>query len=136
MPSLASVGVLPRATTRYLHEAWTGCGGKAAAAAEAALLERFVQNPFTLSRVPIDLPHLGLGKQYIATMEINPDAPGPVLVWAHGAGAGLGFGYKNYDDLANLGGVRRRVLAFDWLGQANSSRPAYPHGGCGPTTSY
>lgn len=78
------------------------------------------RHTLTLSQVA------GLGRQYIATLELNPDAKGPVVVWAHGAGAGLGFGYRNYDGLANLGGVRRRVLAFDWLGQANSSRPPYP----------
>ena len=130
MASLSAVGVEPTATTRrrWIHEAWTGCGGKDAARAEAALLQRFVKGPFTVSRVQIELQQLGLGKQYIATLEMNPDAPGPVIVWAHGAGAGLGFGFKNYDALANLGGTRRRVLAFDWLGQANSSRPCYPHG--------
>ena len=40
----------------------------------------------------------------------------------------MGFGYKNYDNLATLGGQKRRVLAFDWLGQANSSRPPFPSG--------
>lgn len=133
MPSAASIGLGPQDAhrRRFLHEAWTGCGCKEAAAAEEALLARFVKSPYSLSRVPIDLPGLGLGRQYIATLEINPDAVGPAIVWAHGAGAGLGFGYLNYDALAQLGGLRRRVLAFDWLGQANSSRPRYPHSGWG-----
>ena len=115
-----------------IHEAYTGTNPAAAAVAERRLLERYVKSKFTLGRVPIQLDHLGLGTQYIATLEINPDAPGPAIVWAHGAGAGLGWGYKNYDTLANLGGRRRRVLAFDWLGQANSSRPSFPYGGWTP----
>ena len=112
-----------------LHSLWTGCGPEAATAAQQALLERYVSTPFSLRHIPIRLPTLRLGTQQIATFEMNADAPGPVIVWAHGAGAGLGFGYKNYDHLANLGGMRRRVVAFDWLGQANSSRPTFPVAG-------
>lgn len=111
-----------------LHSLWTGVSVDQAAQAEEALLRKYVSTPFKVSRVPVQLPQLGLGTQRIATVELNPDAPGPVIIWAHGAGAGLGFGFKNYDALANLGGVRRRVLAFDWLGQANSSRPCFPSG--------
>ena len=112
-----------------LHSLWTGCDPEAATAAQQALLERFVRTPFSLRHVPIHLPTLRLATQLIATFEMNADAPGPVVVWAHGAGAGIGFGYKNYDYLARLGGVRRRVVAFDWLGQANSSRPTFPAAG-------
>jgi pimeloyl-ACP methyl ester carboxylesterase len=111
-----------------IHELWTGCDVEAASVAEATLLRRYVRTPFEIRRVPVDLSQLGLGTQYINTLELNPDAPGPAIVWAHGAGAGLGFGYRNYDNLAKLGGRRRRVLAFDWLGQANSSRPPFPSG--------
>lgn len=106
-----------------LRKLWTGCSEEQAQAAQEALLRRFVTSPFTLRNVPVELSS---GTEHIATLEMNPDAPGPAIVWAHGAGAGIGFGYKNYDALANLGGIKRRVLAFDWLGQANSSRPKFP----------
>lgn len=111
---------------KLAHESYVGTNPAEAAAAENALLSRYVKTPFTLSQVAIDLSNLGLGTQHIATLELNADAPGPALVWAHGAGAALGWGYRNFDELANLGGQRRRVLAFDWLGQGNSSRPAFP----------
>lgn len=110
------------------HRIWVGSSPTLAASAEHALLARHLKTPFTLSRVPIELPSLELGTQYISTLEINSDAPGPAIVWAHGAGAGIGWGYRTFDLLANLGGVRRRVVAFDWLGQANSSRPPFPSG--------
>ena len=108
---------------------WTGVSTERFVAAEEALLRRFVRTPFTLGRVAIELPELELGEQHIATIDINADAPGVPIVLAHGHGAGLGFFYRNYDALANLGGVRRRVLGFDWLGQAGSSRPSFPYGG-------
>lgn len=118
---------------KLIFEMYTGTDPAAAMAAEQELLSFGVKTPFKLGRVPVDMSHIGLGTQHIATLELNPDAPGPAIVWAHGAGAGLGFGYRNYDTLAQLGGKRRRVLAFDWLGQANSTRPAFPFGGWTPT---
>merc|ERR1719440_2117295 len=60
-------------------------------------------------------------------IDLNSDAAGPPIFWLHGAGSGLAFGYRNFDALANLNGVRRRVIGIDWLGQAGSSRPSYPH---------
>ena len=68
-----------------LHSLWTGCGPEAATAAQQALLERYVSTPFSLRHIPIRLPTLRLGTQQIATFEMNADAPGPVVVWAHGA---------------------------------------------------
>ena len=61
---------------------------------------------------------------------MNPDAEDPSpIVWLHGAGAGLGLGYRNFDALASLHCKRRRVVAADWLGAAGSSRPSFPYGG-------
>ena len=123
---------------RWLDNLWTGSDVATACAHEEALIRHFVKTPFKLGRVKIDLQHLGLGTQYIATLDINSDVrSGVPIVWAHGAGAGLGFGYRNYDELAKLGGKRRRVIAFDWLGQAGSTRPAFPYGrwGLGPAPS-
>lgn len=115
---------------------WTGASKLRAIADEEALLRAFVRSPFKLGRVPIDVTSLGLGRQYINTVDVNPDADSSTvpIVWLHGAGSGLGFGYRNYDALANLGGSRRRVLGCDWLGQAGSSRPSFPYGGLRPPT--
>jgi len=106
---------------------WTGTNPSDAAAAEEALLAAFVKTPHQLGRVMLDLHHIGVpAGHYMTTLDINADATGTPIVLTHGAGAGLGFGYRNFDTLASLGGEPRRVLAVDWLGQANSSRPSFP----------
>ena len=119
----------------YIGMAWTGTSPRDAIDSEHALLSRYVKTPFELGRVPINMSSIGLGKQYINMISFNPDVEPPKseedphpIVWLHGAGAGLGFAYRNYDTLCNLGGVRRRVFGVDWLGQAGSSRPSYPYG--------
>ena len=114
---------------------WTGSSVGDAIESEQQLLKRFVHSPWQLGRVRVDLPKLGIGKQYINTLVVNPDvAHGTPIVWTHGAGAGLGFGYRNFDPLANpKKGAKRRLIAFDWLGQAGSSRPSYPYGGVRPS---
>jgi len=115
----------------HLSSLWTGTSYKHAISCEEALLKRFVKTSFRLGRVAVKLNHLGLGKQFINTLELNADVDSrtPPVVWLHGAGAGLGLGYRNFDTIANLGGIRRRVLGFDWLGMAGSSRPPFPYGG-------
>ena len=116
------------APSELMRIAWTGTDLTSSLEAEQALLDRYVRTPFTLSHVPIDLPELNLGTERIRTLELNADAEGVPIVWMHGAGAGLGFGYSSFSWLAELGGTRRRVLALDFLGQANSSRPPFPYG--------
>ena len=128
MAASVSAPALSPSRPSLWHRLWVGTSPEAAAAAEHALFSRHLTTPFTLSHVPIELPSLGLGTQFIRTLELNPDAPGPTIVWAHGAGAGIGWGYRTFDRLATLGGQPRRVLAFDWLGQALSSRPPFPTG--------
>ena len=120
----------------YLSMAWTGTSPRDAIDSEQALLSTYVKTPFELGRVPINMSSIGLGRQYINMVSFNPDVKPPEaaddpppIVWLHGAGAGLGFAYRNYDRLCNLGGKRRRVFGVDWLGQAGSSRPSYPYGG-------
>ncbi|KXS09185.1 alpha/beta-hydrolase [Gonapodya prolifera JEL478] len=46
------------------------------------------------------------------------------FVMAHGYGAALGFFYRNFYGLSLLDGYR--IMAFDWLGMGNSSRPPFP----------
>lgn len=127
--SVRSSSVLELNPLRWASRLWTGSSENQAVASERRLLQRYVHSPFNLGHVAVDLPQLGLGKQHMNTLEVHPDAKGTPLVIAHGAGAGLGFFYRNYDDLANPPGrPKRRVLAFDQLGQAGSSRPSYPFG--------
>ena len=111
---------------KLANTAWTGASKKAAKVAEEALLSKWVKSPYTLGKVSIDLPQLGLGVQKINTLDVNSDADGVPLVLTHGAGSGIAFFYKNIEALATLNGGRRRLLAFDWLGQACSSRPPFP----------
>ena len=125
--------MLPRRASEQidLPDLWMSVWAKAdvntSATAEENLLRRFVTSPFTLGRVPIVFRG---GVYFIATLDVNPHVldQSPIVV-AHGAGAGLGFTYRNLDALACLGGRQRRVLAFDWLGCANSSREELPSRG-------
>lgn len=116
---------------RLASNAWTGASEAAAVEAEKALFSKWVKSPHVVGHTAIELPQLGLGTQYINTLDVNSDVQnGPVpIVLTHGAGSGIGFFFKNIEALANLGGTRRRLLAFDWLGQALSSHPSYPYGG-------
>ncbi|KAI1093085.1 alpha/beta-hydrolase [Rostrohypoxylon terebratum] len=45
------------------------------------------------------------------------------LVMLHGYGAGLGFYYKNFENLSRSQGWK--LYALDWLGMGNSSRPPF-----------
>jgi cardiolipin-specific phospholipase len=45
------------------------------------------------------------------------------LVMCHGYGAGLGFFYRNFQNLSQQPGWR--LFAIDWLGMGNSSRPKW-----------
>ncbi|KAI8580565.1 hypothetical protein K450DRAFT_236239 [Umbelopsis ramanniana AG] len=46
------------------------------------------------------------------------------LVMCHGYGAGLGFFYKNYNDIAQAS-PGYRIFSIDWLGMGRSSRPKW-----------
>ena len=110
---------------RLAAQLWSAAEPSAAATAEEKLLQAYVRAPFILGRVL--LAQGAYAGESIATCDVNPDVrDGVPIVVAHGAGAGLGFSYRNLDAIASLGGRRRRVLAFDWLGQACSSRPPFP----------
>lgn len=109
---------------------WTGSSHNSAILDEKNLISRYVHSPYKLGRVAVDLPTLGLGTQYMNTLDVHPDVTtGVPILWLHGAGAGLGLGYRNFDALANLNGRKQRVIGVDWLGQAGSSRPSFPYGG-------
>ena len=59
----------------------------------------------------------------ISTVAVDPprvETASPIVV-AHGFGAGKGVFFRNLETLAV--DARRRVLAFDWLGQGCSDRP-------------
>ncbi|KAK3249742.1 hypothetical protein CYMTET_40842 [Cymbomonas tetramitiformis] len=114
-----------------LFDWWAGTSSASAKAAESALLQ-YVRAPYTSMMVPIKMNvRSWFGSStvpaHINTIEVNPAKAThaiPVVV-AHGLGSGLGLNYRNYDDLAELGGGRR-ILAFDWLGQGRSTRVEFP----------
>ena len=57
------------------------------------------------------------------TITVKSLRPKKTLLLMHGFGSGLGFFFKNYDDLAES---FDRVIAVDWLGMGGSSRqPKY-----------
>ena len=120
--AIAWIDTPPSEIADLARRLWSGETPQSAAAAQRALLEAHVRSPFRVGWVAIDVP--GHGEQLICTLEINPDASGTPIVWAHGAGA-ASPGYANFDTLANLGGRPRRLLAFDWLGQGNSPDPIF-----------
>ena len=75
---------------RHLNTLWTGASEERSISDESALLQRYVRLPYKLGRVPVALPSLGLGTQYINTIDINSAITDePPLVWLHGAGGGL-----------------------------------------------
>ena len=74
--SAKSSAMLPRSPPvslnplRVIANLWSGSDTKTACAHEEALLSHFVKAPFKLGRVAIDLPELGLGRQWIVTLDV------------------------------------------------------------------
>lgn len=55
--------------------------------------------------------------------DLKQDPSAHNLVMCHGYGAGLGFFYRNYQNISQQPGWR--VFSIDWLGMGNSSRPKW-----------
>lgn len=55
--------------------------------------------------------------------DIKKDPSTRNLVMCHGYGAGLGFFFRNYQNLSQQPGWR--IFSIDWLGMGNSSRPKW-----------
>jgi cardiolipin-specific phospholipase len=55
--------------------------------------------------------------------DVEQDPTAHNLVMCHGYGAGLGFFYRNYQNLSQQPGWR--IFSIDWLGMGNSSRPKW-----------
>mmetsp|Transcript_28786 Transcript_28786/g.72444 ORF Transcript_28786/g.72444 Transcript_28786/m.72444 type:complete len:387 (-) Transcript_28786:132-1292(-) len=106
--------------------------------AECSLLNTFLRNPWRTERVVVG--HLDeAGQAHFYHSEVASAAPPEEhaivlhtvvvepkdkalrgdLVMCHGYGAGVGFWYRNLDELADSG---LRVFAIDWLGMGRSSR--------------
>jgi hypothetical protein len=64
---------LPKVMTDAWSGVWAGASTSRAQAAEEALFKRHIKSPWHLGRVAIDLPDLGLGTQYINTLEVRAD---------------------------------------------------------------
>ncbi|KAJ3272740.1 hypothetical protein HDV01_005268 [Terramyces sp. JEL0728] len=101
--------------SRWSIFSWAPTSPQTGYKAEKKLLETEIQLD--------DNTHVGfveIGKNRLIntlTLNFNPDNQ-KNLVMTHGYGAGLGFYYKNYNELKKLDGFN--VYSLDWLGMANS----------------
>lgn len=95
--------------------------------AEARLLSLYVRAPYRREYVALSTGDvvntvvLGDARHDEQQAPPPPRQRKPVLVMAHGWGAGLGFFAKNLDALAR----HFRVYCFDWVGSGGSSRPEF-----------
>ena len=69
--------------------------------------------------LPDDLLHVPSVAE-LAHIDADDTHSKKTLVLAHGFGAGLGFFYRNYHDLASL--ENSRIYSIDWLGMGRSAR--------------
>ncbi|KAI9008195.1 Alpha/Beta hydrolase protein [Gaertneriomyces semiglobifer] len=140
---MADVQFTPRQAPKrsWNFFSWTPTSPSLAQEAEARLLSRMIyfrrddaekENHSHEMIARVGLVDLGEGRM-INTLVIDRISESErtlphknVLVMCHGYGAGLGFFYRNYAGLSQSLSHDYRIYALDWLGMANSSRPAFP----------
>lgn len=130
---MADIVLCPKAEpeSRWSLFSWSPGTLLKATVSEKRLLGRFLN--FTdeahHAKPTAQLGRVDIGNdRHINTLTIKstrPESEGPAknLVITHGYGAGLGFFYRNYAQMAESG---YNIYAVDWLGMANSSRPPFP----------
>ena len=103
-------------TSRLLRQWWSASDSKRLAQAESRLLDSLVKH--THDRRKINIGGLNV-------LEFNK-APSSyahsTIILTHGFGSGLGFFYRNINDLLTHEKVSR-VICIDWLGMGGSDRP-------------
>jgi len=138
IPSLPAV-IPPTSHLNFLRN-WWHRSDKTSEIAESRLLRRYL-TPNVVAR--IDRVDIGGQNRLINTLIVekssendanrgkiqhgfaeNDAGDKKALVMCHGYGAGLGFFYKNYNDLAQAS-PGYRLYAIDWLGMGRSSRPKW-----------
>jgi cardiolipin-specific phospholipase len=99
---------------------WTGSSHTHLLNSEHRLLSAFVKTSFRKPSFDAN----SIPSKYINWVEFsvpNGQSDLPTVVLTHGFGSGLGFFYRNIDDLLNSGKIGR-LIAIDWLGMGGSSR--------------
>jgi cardiolipin-specific phospholipase len=99
---------------------WTGSSHTHLLNSEHRLLSALVKNSFR--KPPFD--DNSTSSKYINWVEFrapNIQSDLPTVVLTHGFGSGLGFFYRNIDDLLHSGKVGR-VIGIDWMGMGGSAR--------------
>ena len=111
-----------------LRQWWTGSSHAHLLKSEHRLLTALVKNSFRKPRPSNDSAKSKGEEQnmypYINWVEFespNRTECLPTVILAHGFGSGLGFYYRNIDDLLNSGKVGR-VIGVDWTGMGGSRR--------------
>lgn len=74
-------------------------------------------------QVPFDFESEPDNLEEIIQKDIQDQPENHNLVMCHGYGAGLGFFFRNYQNLSQQPGWR--IFSIDWLGMGNSSRPKW-----------
>jgi pimeloyl-ACP methyl ester carboxylesterase len=136
--------------SNMIRQWWTQSNRVALEAAQANLLQRFVRSADHHAVVAVPNPVVAgmnsvtFTSSSSTTMSRNNHQQQRIIVLAHGFGSGLGFFYRNIDELlhpsrasnnnnkssaAAAGGgdddtaVVTKVVAVDWLGMGGSDRP-------------
>eukprot|EP00573_Skeletonema_grethae_P010244 CAMPEP_0201693084 /NCGR_PEP_ID=MMETSP0578-20130828/5780_1 /ASSEMBLY_ACC=CAM_ASM_000663 /TAXON_ID=267565 /ORGANISM="Skeletonema grethea, Strain CCMP 1804" /LENGTH=404 /DNA_ID=CAMNT_0048178551 /DNA_START=43 /DNA_END=1257 /DNA_ORIENTATION=- len=108
-------------TSRLLRQWWSASDSKLLAQSESRLLDSLVKR--THVRKKFNIGGLNI-------LEFNKAPPPattkhhthPTIILTHGFGSGLGFFYRNINDLLTSEKVSR-VICIDWLGMGGSDRP-------------
>ncbi|KAL7515870.1 hypothetical protein ACHAWX_000943 [Stephanocyclus meneghinianus] len=113
-----------------MRQWWTGSSHTQLLQAEHRLLTALVKSPFRKPSSSNDVDSRDTSYDYTSTninfvefVAPSHSAGLPTVVLAHGFGSGLGFFYRNIDDLLNSGKIGR-VIGLDWLGMGGSARVA------------
>ena len=110
--------------SQMVRQWWTGSSHVHLLNSENRLLSAMVKSPFhKRPHAKNDDPKgkLNTDMNYVefkAPVQYNGL---PTVILAHGFGSGLGFFYRNIDDLLHSGKVGR-VIGIDWLGMGGSTR--------------
>lgn len=108
--------------SQILRQWWTGSSQTQLLNSEHRLLSALVKAPFRKPFHSEDAASVPYHLNWVEFRAHKHSLPTlPTVVLAHGFGSGLGFFYRNIDDLLQSGQVGR-VVGVDWLGMGASSR--------------
>mmetsp|Transcript_12598 Transcript_12598/g.18871 ORF Transcript_12598/g.18871 Transcript_12598/m.18871 type:complete len:406 (-) Transcript_12598:333-1550(-) len=113
-------------TSRLLRQWWSASDSKLLAQSESRLLDSLVKHAHVRKKFNIgglNILEFNKAPAAPAPAGINNNQPAhPTIILTHGFGSGLGFFYRNINDLLQSEKVSR-VICIDWLGMGGSDRP-------------